>query len=44
MAIDFESGNAALDSDEMLSDINTTPLVDVMLVLLDHFSHHHSGG
>jgi len=38
MAIDFdapEHGLAALDSDDaMLSDINTTPLVDVMLVLL----------
>jgi biopolymer transport protein ExbD len=34
MAIDFESGNVAMDNDEMLSEINTTPLVDVMLVLL----------
>src|SRR5438105_13817946 len=38
MAVDFdapEHGLAALDSDDaMLSDINTTPLVDVMLVLL----------
>jgi biopolymer transport protein ExbD len=34
MAINFESGNFGLDDDEMLSEINTTPLVDVMLVLL----------
>jgi biopolymer transport protein ExbD len=37
MAINFEAVGAAHDwgaEDEMLSDINTTPLVDVMLVLL----------
>ncbi|HPW28737.1 MAG TPA: biopolymer transporter ExbD [Rhodoferax sp.] len=38
MAIDFESfdaGLGAVESDDaMLSEINTTPLVDVMLVLL----------
>lgn len=34
MAINFESGTVGLDEDEMLSEINTTPLVDVMLVLL----------
>ena len=37
MAINFEAANAVdgFDGDdEMLSDINTTPLVDVMLVLL----------
>ena len=37
MAINFETAGAVdgLDGeDEMLSDINTTPLVDVMLVLL----------
>ena len=37
MAINFEAASAAdgLDSDDaMLSEINTTPLVDVMLVLL----------
>ena len=38
MAIDFDSAELAsfgLDSDEdMLAEINTTPLVDVMLVLL----------
>jgi biopolymer transport protein ExbD len=37
MAINFEAAGAAEGwdgEDEMLSDINTTPLVDVMLVLL----------
>jgi len=38
MAIDFDSVNTGLtgpdSDDDMLSDINTTPLVDVMLVLL----------
>jgi biopolymer transport protein ExbD len=38
MAIDFDSVNAGLtgpdSDDDMLSEINTTPLVDVMLVLL----------
>ncbi len=38
MAINFETAQSSLSTmdseDDMLSDINTTPLVDVMLVLL----------
>ena len=34
MAIDFNAGSGRDDGDPLLAQINTTPLVDVMLVLL----------
>ena len=38
MAMNVGSGGSG--EPEVMIDINTTPLIDVMLVLLDHADHH----
>jgi hypothetical protein len=41
MGMNARLARAVAGEPEVMVDINTTPLIDVMLVLLDHADHHH---